>query len=100
MKILLTLFVLLFSSSVVADDISEFKIEGIGLGDSLLEFFSEKEIKDNIRQDAYIGSDGKFTDEAFKNLSSFKDFDALPLQNSFKRTQVVVTMSSHTPMYV
>ena len=45
MKILLTLFVLLFSSSVVADDISDFEIEGFSIGDSLLEHFSEKEIK-------------------------------------------------------
>ena len=44
MKILLTLFVLLFSASVVAEDISDFEIEGIGLGVSLLDFFSEKEI--------------------------------------------------------
>ena len=79
MKILLTLFVLLFSSSVVADDISEFKIEGIGLGDSLLDFFSEKEINDNIRQDAYIGSDGKFTDAGFLYFSSFKEYDGLQI---------------------
>jgi len=45
MKILLTLFVLLFSSSVVAEDISDFEIEGISVGDSLLEFSSENEIK-------------------------------------------------------
>ena len=47
MKTLLTLFVLLFSSSVVADDISDFQIEGISIGDSLLDHFSEKFIKDN-----------------------------------------------------
>ena len=79
MKILLTLFVLLFSSSVVAEDISDFQIEGIGLGDSLLDFFSEKEINDNIRQDAYIGSDGKFTDAGFLYFSSFKEYDGLQI---------------------
>ena len=79
MKILLTIFVLLFSSSVLAEDISDFKIEGIGLGDSLLEFFSEKEIKDNIRQDAYIGSDGKFTDAVFRFHSLFKEYDGLQI---------------------
>ena len=44
MKILLTLFVLLFSSSVVADDIREFQIEGMSVGDSALDFFTEEEI--------------------------------------------------------
>ena len=44
MKILLTLFVLLFSSSVVAEDISDFEIEGISVGDSLLDYFSRNEI--------------------------------------------------------
>ena len=45
MKILLTLFVLLFSSSVVAEDISDFEIEGMSIGDSLLDYMTEDEIK-------------------------------------------------------
>ena len=44
MKILLTLFVLFFSSSVFADDISDFQIEGMSIGDSLLNYLSEEEI--------------------------------------------------------
>ena len=44
MKTLLTFFVLLFSSSVVAEDISDFQIDGMSVGDSLLDYFSEKEI--------------------------------------------------------
>lgn len=44
MRIALTLFVLLFSSSVVADDISAFEIEGMSIGDSLLNYFNENEI--------------------------------------------------------
>ena len=46
MKTLLTLFVLLFSSSVVAEDY-KFEIEGVSLGDSLLDFMSKKEINKN-----------------------------------------------------
>ena len=48
MKTLLTLFVLFFSSSVLADDISDFEIEGMSIGDSLLDYFSEEEIKDKM----------------------------------------------------
>ena len=49
MKILLTLFVLLFSSSVFADDISDFQIEGMSIGDSALDFFNEKVIKESLK---------------------------------------------------
>jgi len=44
MKTILTFLVLLFSSSVVAEDISDFQIEGMSIGDSLLDYFSEEEI--------------------------------------------------------
>lgn len=50
MKILLTLLVLLFSSSVVAEDISDFEIEGISVGDSLLDYMSEDEILKSINK--------------------------------------------------
>ena len=47
MKILLTLFVLFFSPSVFADDISDFQIDGISIGDSLLDYFEKNEILNN-----------------------------------------------------
>mgnify|MGYP000034597114 CR=1 FL=1 len=55
MKIFITLFVLFFSSSLSAEDISDFQIEGINIfefkgmsiGDSLLDYFSEEEINQN-----------------------------------------------------
>ena len=49
MKILLTLFVLLFSSSMFADDISDFQIEGMSIGDSALDFFSKVDIIKNSK---------------------------------------------------
>ena len=48
MKIFLTLFVLFFSSLVIADDISDYKIEKISVGDSLLKFYSKTTIKKNF----------------------------------------------------
>ena len=84
MKIFFTLFVLLFSSSVFAEDISDFEIEGISIGDSLLDYFSEKEIKKAKKDYGYNNDD--FTTVEFyqhpslnmyKNLSvSFKSNDA------------------------
>ena len=74
MKTLLTLFVLLFSSSVVADDISDFEIEGISVGDSALDFFSEKQIKENT-WDYY--DDKTFTPVQMDGLSFFTIYDAV-----------------------
>ena len=48
MKILLTLIVLFFSSSVFADDISDFQIEGMSVGDSLLDYYSLTKIGEGI----------------------------------------------------
>ena len=53
MKILLTFFVLLFSSSVVAEDISDFEIEGMSIGDSALDYFSKEELEKNKKTNWY-----------------------------------------------
>ena len=53
MKTLLTLFFLLFSSSVFAEDISDFQIEGISVGDSLLDYFSNDFIRNNTDMESY-----------------------------------------------
>ena len=73
MKTFLTLFVLLFSSSVVAEDISGFQIEGISIADSALDFFSEKQIKEN----EYDYSNKKFTRVQNDNLPFFNTYDAV-----------------------
>ena len=54
MKKILVIFILLFSSSVVADDISDFEIEGISIGDSLLDYMSKDEIKTELRVNRYM----------------------------------------------
>lgn len=50
MKVFLTIFFLIFSlqSFSKADDISEFEIEGISIGDSLLSYINLKKIKEKI----------------------------------------------------
>jgi hypothetical protein len=51
-KLLLLLFSILFlsSPSVFADDISDFQIEGISIGDSLLDYMTEDEILKEIEK--------------------------------------------------
>ena len=50
------LFLILFSFSApsFAEDISEFQIEGMSIGDSLLDFFSEEKIKKEIEKRKYM----------------------------------------------
>jgi len=77
MKTILTLFVLLFSSSVFADDISDFEIEGMSIGDSLLFYFTEIEIINNI-YDAYPNKeDSTFTTVEISTLKSSKNYNAI-----------------------
>ena len=61
MKTLLTLFVLLFSSSVFAEDISDFQVEGMSIGDSLLDYFKEEDIQKGLETTSFPNDyDDKF----------------------------------------
>ena len=73
------LFLILFSFQAPswADDISDFEIEGMSIGDSLLDYFSKKEIKDNTNTDYY--NNNKYTPVEFFGLPAFKIYDAVQL---------------------
>ena len=81
MKILLTLFVLLFSSSVFAEDISDFEIEGISIGDSLLDYLSQDEILDELKITSnhykYLNNTTKFGEAYIFNGENFKTYENL-----------------------
>jgi len=74
-KLLLLLFSLFFlsSPSVFADDISDFQIEGISIGDSLLDYMTEDEILKEIELNK---DDYYFLNEPNKYIEIylFKDF--------------------------
>ena len=74
MKRLLIILILTFSfqSGTKADDIRDFEIEGMSIGDSLLDFFNEQEIE-SIDPTIYPDSD-KFYDLAITS-NKFDDFD-------------------------
>ena len=77
MKRFLSVLILIFSiqSCANADDISEFQIEGISIGDSALRFYSESEIINNIQFDYY--NDDLFYQTEVKAQS--KKFDGITL---------------------
>ena len=89
MKKLLAIVVLgLFWSNVsFTDDIVDYEIEGISLGNSLLNYFSEKKIKEGIREDYYTDYN---TDEFLKvefwnlNLKVYDVFSAHIKKNDKK----------------
>ena len=76
MKILLTFFVFFFPSLLLANDISDFEIEGMSIGDSALDYFSEEEIKNNL-QNYY--NDNTYLVTELEFLSSFKVYDAIQI---------------------
>ncbi len=75
MKIFIAVLVLIFNiqSLSKADDIRDFQIEGMSVGDSLLDFYSKKEIRDFYNYDD-LPSDMKFriADDINSNLSQFE----------------------------
>ena len=74
-KLLILLFSLLFLSSlsVFADDISDFQIEGMSIGDSLLDYMTEDEILETIKSPtndfSYLKEPNKYI-----QINLFEDF--------------------------
>ena len=66
----LFLFLFSFSAPSFADDIRDFQIEGMSIGDSLLDYMSEEEIKENV---GYVYPDKKFTYSIYNKSSEIYD---------------------------
>ena len=77
------LFLILFSFSApsFADDISDFQIEGMGIGDNVSEFFTEMQI---IQNTVKYHTNNKFITLEFNNLDSLKTYGALQLAYKFE----------------
>ena len=81
MRVFIAVLVLIFSfqSWTKADDIRDFEIEGMSIGDSLLDHFNQKEINEALKNPSYY-KNKKFV-EVFLNYKS-SEFDLL--QVAFK----------------
>jgi len=79
MKRLLLILILTFSFQVLskADDIKDFEIEGMSIGDSVLEFFNKNEIKKNTWD--YF-KNKEFTPLQFDAPKFAKIYDAIDIQ--------------------
>ena len=72
------LFLILFSFQTPSwtDDIRDFEIEGMSIGDSLLDYFSEDEIKNNIVKNNYKHkSNKKFIAVEFNEFQFFETYE-------------------------
>ena len=83
MRIFFSILILIFSfqSLTKADDIRDFEIEGMSIGDSLLEYFNRNEIIDNIEKNYY--KHHKFQTVEFYNSEKLKKYDGISF--SFKK---------------
>ena len=71
MKRLIFIIIIIFSlqSLARADDIRDFQIEGMSIGDSLLEFFSEDEIQESLKNPTFY-KNNKFVVIFINKISS------------------------------
>ena len=76
MRVFIAVIALIFSlqSWTKADDISDLEIEGMSIGDSALNYFSEVEINNGV-QDYYKNK--KFTDSEIIGLPQFKEYQSI-----------------------
>ena len=88
-KIFTYLFLIFFSFLVSshAENIKDFQIEGISLGDSLLDHFSKKMIKKN-KMDYY--NNDKFTAVDFRDKSLFKNYDGAQIHYKTKGNKYII----------
>ena len=75
MKKLLTIIILslCFLTSLQADDIRDFQIEGISIGDSLLDHFSKSEIQNAKKQIQPFLHQDKYIEQSILNISKTYD---------------------------
>ena len=99
MRILLIFLILIFSfqSLTKADDIREFEIEGISIGDSLLNFAEEKEILSSISSQQYPND--KFIIYEADNYLNIEKYDYIGVTTLKDDKDYIVTSVSGSVNY-
>ena len=91
MKVFIAVLVLIFSlqSWTKADDISDFQIEGMSIGDSLLDYFSEEEIKEELFHFPN-DIDKTFIHAEFYNPPFTKQYDSIQFAMKTNDTKYII----------
>ena len=95
MKIFLTFFVLLFSQTLYAQEKIDFRIEGMAIGDSLLDYFSKQEIKKFIREDYLNYTDKKYNIAEIQS-PNFKEYFSVQVLFKTKFTTFIILLFPNT----
>ena len=83
--ILIIILILNLQSWTKADDISDFEIEGMSIGDSLLDYMSEEEIKENV---VYVYPNKKFTVSVYNKSSEMYDMVGVEYKSKDKKYKI------------
>ena len=92
-KVSTYLFLIFFSfqTSSLPDDIRDFQIEGISIGDSLLDYFSEEEIKHF--EVGYYKKDKTFNASNFSGFPFFKVYDVVQVHFKNNKKYIIYGIS-------
>ena len=86
--LLILILTLSFQSWTQADDIRDFKIEGMSIGDSALDYFSEKELKDNKQATQYPND--KFIIRNFYLHSFFETYEMVTVNHKKNDNKYII----------
>ena len=95
MKRLLLVLILTFSFQCLAkaDDIRDFEIEGMSIGDSLLDYFSENEILSTFKKqpsNGYLYPGKKYRSARFDDSSKFSNYEKVIVAYRDKDKQFII----------
>ena len=90
-KLCIYFFLVLFSLHTPswADDIRDFQIEGISIGDSALDFFSEDEIE-NKKKKGFVYPNKEFYSATFRYKPQFKLYDGVQFHLKAKDKRYII----------
>ena len=95
MKRLLLILILTFGfqSLTKADDITDFEIEGMSIGDSLLDYFNENEILSTLKKqpsNGYLYPSKKYRSARFVDSSKFSNYEKVIVAFRDKDKQFII----------
>ena len=92
MRAYLTIIILIFSlqSWTKADDIRDFQIEGMSIGDSALEYFTKKEIRTQKKYRIKYPGSNKFYAITFVEYPKLKVYDSIQINFEKKDKKYII----------
>ena len=83
-------YLIIFHSAVCANEISEYEIEGISVGDSLLNFFTKNKIENFINYDDQTNTTFRILEFSKKEYSNLTNYDSMQIYHKPKDDEYIV----------